>query len=551
MKPFWSGFSVVALLLGLTFVAASLTPSLIPRGPVVQGVLAGVVMALGYLCGRIILAIWSLADMPTLAGRTRTVALAVLTMAVLALLAVSLAYSLVWQNDLRARMGMEQAASAHLTRMLLVAAAVSALMFAMGLAAKRLYRLVRSRLERVMPPRRATALALVLVGGALFILTRDGLLDTTIGFLDASYEEAQELFDAAPPAPAQARVPGSSASLVDWAGMGQPGRDFVTSGPDAAAISAFTGAPARDPVRVYVGRANAETPQARAALALEELLRLDAFDRSVLIVASPTGTGWMDPGSHDPLEYMHGGDVATVAVQYSYMQSPFALLFETQTCLEQASATLSTIHAYWKTLPEDARPRLYVHGLSLGAWSSMHATSLFYLVDQPIAGAFWVGPPFPSQFWQSAQRMRDPESPWVQPRIGDGSLVRVASRTGDGSEGAAPWGRMRIVFLQYPSDPIVFYEPQSVWRRPVWMAEPPGDGVSPYLRFLPIVTHFQLAVDMALSTATPAGYGHAYSARDYIAPWAAVTVPEGWTAADTERLRRHCNHGFQLGCSGE
>ncbi|MEF2554497.1 alpha/beta-hydrolase family protein [Aurantimonas sp. A2-1-M11] len=551
MKRFWSGISVVGLLLGLTFVAASLTPSLIPRGPVVQGVLAGVVMTLGYLCGRIVLGIWTLADMPMLKGRARRVALFVLTMAVLAILAASLAFSLVWQNDLRARMGMEQAASARLTGTLLLAAAVFALLFAMGLAAHRLYRLVRSRLERVMPPRRATTLAFVAVGGALFIVTRDGLLDATIGFLDASYEEAQELFDAAPPAPAQDRVPGSPASLVDWAGMGQPGRDFVTSGPDATAISAFTGAPARDPVRVYVGRANAETPQARAALALEELIRLDAFDRSILVVASPTGTGWMDPGSHDPLEYMHGGDVATVAVQYSYMQSPFALLFETQTGLEQASATLSTIHAHWKTLPEDARPRLYVHGLSLGAWSSMHATNLFYLVDQPIAGAFWVGPPFPSQFWQRAQRMRDPTSPWVQPRIGDGSLARVASRTSDGSEGAAPWGRMRIVFLQYPSDPIVFYEPQSVWRRPVWMAEPPGDGVSPYLRFLPIVTHFQLAVDMALSTATRAGYGHAYYGRDYIAPWAEVTAPDGWTAADTERLRGHCDHGFQLGCSGK
>src|SRR6056297_2865736 len=43
------------------------------------------------------------------------------------------------------------------------------------------------------------------------------------------------------------------------------------------------------------------------------------FDRVVLIVASPTGTGWLDPGSHDPVEYMHGGDIATVAAQYSYL----------------------------------------------------------------------------------------------------------------------------------------------------------------------------------------------------------------------------------------
>jgi uncharacterized membrane protein len=110
---------------------------------------------------------------------------------------------------------------------------------------------------------------------------------------------------------------------------------------------------------------------------------------------------------------------------------------------------------------------------------------------------------------------------------------------------------MRIVFLQYPSDPIVFFDPLSTFRRPVWMREPPGEGVSPYLRFMPIVTQFQLALDMALSTTAPAGYGHSYYARDYIGPWVEVTAPEGWTAADTERLKAHCDNGFQVGCSNE
>jgi len=41
----------------------------------------------------------------------------------------------------------------------------------------------------------------------------------------------------------------------------------------------------------------------------------DRAERAVLIVTSPTGTGWMEPGAHDPVEYMHNGDIATVAVQ--------------------------------------------------------------------------------------------------------------------------------------------------------------------------------------------------------------------------------------------
>ena len=55
-------FSVPCLLLGLLFFAASLTPSLIPRGPVVQGILGGLVTALGYLAGQIVGLLWRAAD---------------------------------------------------------------------------------------------------------------------------------------------------------------------------------------------------------------------------------------------------------------------------------------------------------------------------------------------------------------------------------------------------------------------------------------------------------------------------------------------------------
>ena len=55
---------------------------------------------------------------------------------------------------------------------------------------------------------------------------------------------------------------------------------------------------------------------------------------------------------------MHGGDIATVAVQYSYLQSPLALVLETRTGLNQATALLDVVHTYWRTLPEDRRPAL-------------------------------------------------------------------------------------------------------------------------------------------------------------------------------------------------
>jgi len=323
----------------------------------------------------------------------------------------------------------------------------------------------------------------------------------------------------------------------------------VISGPDAEDIAVFTGRPALDPIRVYVGRANGETPRERAELALAELIRQGAFEREVLIVATPTGTGWIDPGLQDPVEYMHDGNIATVVAQYSYLQSPLALILESSTGLEQAIAIQDVVHGYWKTLPKDARPRFYVNGLSLGAWSSMHATNMFRLLDDPIDGAYWAGPPFSSNFWNYVQNHRNPGTPWVLPTIGDGSLIRYASHTADSTEGVSNWGEMRIMFLQYSSDPVTFYDAYSLWRAPPWMNEPPAADVSEDLIFIPIVTQFQLALDLALSFGAPPGHGHAYYSNDYIAPWVQVTAPEGWSSEDTRRLKAHCNVGYQLGCA--
>ena len=110
---------------------------------------------------------------------------------------------------------------------------------------------------------------------------------------------------------------------------------------------------------------------------------------------------------------------------------------------------------------------------------------------------------------------------------------------------------MRIVFLQYSSDPIVFYDPFSLWRAPQWMNDPPAPDASEHLRFVPIVTQFLLALDMALAFGAPAGHGHAYVAQDYIGPWAEVTAPRNWIAEDTARLKAHCDNGFQNGCDND
>jgi Alpha/beta-hydrolase family N-terminus len=73
---------------------------------------------------------------------------------------------------------------------------------------------------------------------------------------------------------------GSKASLIAWEKLGRRGRVFISSGPSAARIQAFTGKAAVDPIRVYVGLPAAETPDERARLALAELKRVGAIHPS-------------------------------------------------------------------------------------------------------------------------------------------------------------------------------------------------------------------------------------------------------------------------------
>jgi uncharacterized membrane protein len=291
------------------------------------------------------------------------------------------------------------------------------------------------------------------------------------------------------------------------------------------------------PVRVYVGLNSADTPEQRARLALEELKRAGGFERSLLLLATPTGTGWIDPASQDTVEYLWRGDIATVAVQYSYLNSPLALLTQGAYGAEAARAVFVEIYRYWRALPPESRPRLFLSGLSLGSLNSDLSFDLFDIIDDPFDGVLWSGPPFRNESWRRITRERDPGSPAWLPRFRDGAVVRFMNQHRGLDDGYGRWNDFRVVFLQYASDPITFFDPGSAWREPDWLKEPRGPDVSPDLRWFPVVTMLQLAADMVVGTA-PRGFGHEYAPADYIHAWLALTEPEGWPPDEVERLQR-------------
>lgn len=222
-----------------------------------------------------------------------------------------------------------------------------------------------------LEPRRVALLLGFGIAAALFWGVGNGLLlRIALHGLDSSYRGMDGLLPAEISAPEDPLKSGSSESLVSWASLGAQGRQRVLAVPSKNDISALTGGPALEPLRVYVGLNSAETAEERAALALAELKRVGAFDRSVLVIATPTGTGWVDPAGMAPLEFLHRGDVASVSVQYSYLPSWLSLLIEPDYGSDTARAVFQVVYGYWHALPKEHRPQLYLFGLSLGARNS-------------------------------------------------------------------------------------------------------------------------------------------------------------------------------------
>ena len=178
-------FSVLPLLSGLLFAAASLTPSLIPRDWIMQGALAGVSMAAGYLATQFLLALWRTLQIPVLSGRRATIAHAVVAVPVLAVLVRCVALADDWQNSIRLRMDMPLVEATNTTKMLLLAAAVFLVLFVIGKLVQGLFDLLRLRLARHIPVASANVLGLLLAAMIVVTLTRDGVVNAAMRMADS------------------------------------------------------------------------------------------------------------------------------------------------------------------------------------------------------------------------------------------------------------------------------------------------------------------------------------------------------------------------------
>jgi uncharacterized membrane protein len=542
-------FSGFGFLVAGFFFAWSMTPSLLPRAAIMQGLIIGITSVIGYGLGASIAGVWHYLQIPVLRGRVRTI-VAWVSIVLIVVLAATLTWRYIgWQNEQRAAFGMPAVGVGQWPTMAIVAVLVFTLLLLIARVVRHLTAWIIRGLQHLLPRRLAIVLGVVVILGGFWLLYSGVLVDSFFSAANSIYAPKNNTNKpGVTNAPRSDLRSGGPGSLVSWASLGREGRSFVSTGPTEAELSAASpGWRVLEPIRVYAGTKSAPTVQGRADLVLAELKRTHAFDRRVLILATTTGSGFIEPEGIDPIEYLWHGDTAVAAIQYSYLPSWLSLLADQAKAQQASQATFDTVYSYWRTLPSWHRPKLYLYGLSLGSFGAQSVLGSFELLNQPINGALLVGPPFVNPLHARLTDQRDSGSPAWRPIYKDGHTARftvqqptLLSLPGQ----SAGWGPMRLAYLQYGSDPVVFFSPQGFFSTPAWLEGQRAPDVSPRLRWFPIVTGWQTLFDLANAGGVPFGYGHRYAASDNLMAWYALTSPRGWSQSELSALGQHLNSQY-------
>jgi uncharacterized membrane protein len=520
----------------LAFACLAFTPSLLPRSALLQGVVCGISAAIGYGVG--VAGAWTWRAFADRDPRpVRQGAWRVFAISAVAALALAVVLGQWWQAQLRDLMGAPTRNPLLLVLLPLVAVALFTGLVALSRSLRGAYHRVAGRLQQWMGPQAARALGWVAVVLVTWLVASGLLLNGLAALADRSFSVRNTTTAEGVKQPTSPLRSGGPGSLVSWESLGRQGRTITGTGPSAEEIAAWSGSEATEPIRAYAGTVSATDVEARAELAVEDLERAGGFDRGNLLVATTTGSGWLDSGAIDSFEYLTGGDSAIVAIQYSYLPSWLSYLVDQKKAREAGRQLFDAVYDRWSKLAPANRPRLFVFGLSLGSFGGETAFSGEYDLRNRTAGALFAGPPNFNTLYREFTDHRDPGTPEVEPVYKDGRTIRF---TNDVAAGVGPtsirWDGTRVLYLQHPSDPIVWWSPRLIWDRPDWLGEPHGRDVLDSMVWIPVVTFWQVTADLPLATGVPDGHGHTYT-REFVDGWATVLTTPGWTPDKAEQLQ--------------
>lgn len=531
-------FNYTGLLFATIFFCLSVLPSLLPRPWLYQGVISGVSVAVGYGIGVFVSAAirWAVDDEIRLSQQVRVAAWRALAVAGPGLVLLYLYLGTVWQNEVRELVGEDTTGDHYYFRTFFLILLVSLLLLAIARSVRWLNEKITAWVDRLLPRRVSIVFGIISVVALFWWVVSGVFFNFFVSASNTIYSAQNDTTIAGVTQPTSSARSGSPDSLTTWDSLGRQGQAFVGRGPSTESISAYTGSSSTEPIRVYVGVNSSEDATSRAQLAVKELERTRAFDRKILVLATATGTGWLEPQSVDSIEYMYGGDTAIVTQQYSYLPSWISFLVDKQNARDAGRALFDAVYAAWAERPPESRPKLVAYGLSLGSFGGQAAYSGVNDMRRSLDGALFMGTPNDTELWRTITSQRDEGTPEWQPVYKHDEAVRFAATNSDITKDQRNWQSPRILYIQHASDPVVWFDFGLLFHKPDWLKEQRGPDVSTATRWYPIVTFLQVAVDQFFGTAVPNGHGHNY-ANTIVNAWGAVAPPEDWNAQKANKLQ--------------
>jgi Alpha/beta-hydrolase family len=307
-------------------------------------------------------------------------------------------------------------------------------------------------------------------------------------------------------------VSGGNGSALAVDRLDREGRKFLGCALPGARISEVMGGDALDPIRVYAGLDSSPSPAERGRLAVAELDRLGAFERSRIVVFCPTGAGYVNPVAVEAEELLSGGDVASVVVQYSDKRALRAFK-QLDAARETWRSLMEQLGDALEQLPAARRPEIVVYGESLGAWVVAEAIvegGAATIGALHIARGALLGVPYPARV--KLRALRDSGEPLPD---GIGIFAGMEELAALPEEAQR---RLRYVLVTHAEDPVgVFSGFRLAWERPDWLTRAGRHPRIPAkMRWLPWITYVHLLFDIKNSTARTEhfdAYAHDYRAE--------------------------------------
>lgn len=241
------------------------------------------------------------------------------------------------------------------------------------------------------------------------------------------------------------------------------------AGPTQSRAEEFLGAQSTSlSLRIY-GELDNRDVAVRATETVRRWQSSGGLQRQAVVIAVPTGSGWVDPDAITGFERRFGGDVGLIALQYSDVPSWQAFASSPQPARDSAVALAEAVVRSVERSPAHERPEIYLYGQSLGAIGADAAR----------------------------RRLLDTEPGTICHTILAGA-----------PEGSTTVAAADTTVLGNSSDPVIRWSPRLLWAPPRLPPHLASD--MPRAPWIPVASFIQTSADLIGALSFPAGYGHQY-----------------------------------------